>query len=425
MHSHSHLFIPTTKKDVQYCKICSSLSYKGIFSKSLSIKSNNRFNVDPLKMKFKPISSVCNYKLINHIKYLENKNRAILKIKFLVNCFGLKSMIFYKSICLMNQIFFENNISLDSINDIDSISSICVLLVAEYNECCIPSILEEKLTKDEIDILYHFHNKNKEKNVHKSNLRGLFCYIKSNVFNYKYWEVLCLKYLNYDLGRYSTYDYLILFFKLGIFFCEENINIIDRLKFCINILDLIIYDKKFCDFSQYTFAMSIIKVVFENDNFFDKKIFKYIYGVDLSKNKYIECSNLIKTILNVYINNEYSRCYFNILNNVLYFYQLKNQIAYNNKINEKGLQFKNNNNEEKKNDDKNYEDYKDIICKYNKHLKTLIVNNNHIIINNDNNSNNKNFINCNNNNFNYYGNNYYFLNINNNNLANNCNKNYQ
>ena len=106
MHSHSHLFIPTTKKDVKYCKICSSLSYKGIFSKNLSIKSNNRFNVDPLKMKFKPISSVCNYKLINHIKYLENKNRAILKIKFLVNCFGLKSMIFYKSICLMNQIFF-------------------------------------------------------------------------------------------------------------------------------------------------------------------------------------------------------------------------------------------------------------------------------------------------------------------------------
>ena len=47
MHSHSHLFIPTTKKDVEYCKICSSLSYKGIFSKNLSIKSNNRFNVDP------------------------------------------------------------------------------------------------------------------------------------------------------------------------------------------------------------------------------------------------------------------------------------------------------------------------------------------------------------------------------------------
>jgi len=47
------------------------------------------------------------------------------------------------------------------------------------------------------------------------------------------------------------------------------------------------------------FCMSIIKIVLENDNFFDKKIFKYIYGVDLSKKKYINCSNLIKNILNL------------------------------------------------------------------------------------------------------------------------------
>ena len=416
MNSHSHLFIPTNKKEVKYCKICSSLSYKGILSKNLSIENNNRFNVDPLKMKFKPIKSVCDYKLINHVKYLENKNKAILKIKFLVKSFGLKSMIFYKSICLMNQIFFENNISLDTI---DSISLICVLLVAEYNECCIPSLIEENLTNNEIDILYHFDKNNKEKNVHKSNLRGLFCYIKKNVYNYKYWEVLCLKYLNYDLGRYSAYDYLILFFKLGIYFCEENINIIDRLKLCINILDLIIYDTKFCDFSQYTFAMSIIKVVLENDNLFDKKIFKYIYGVDLSKNKYIECSNLIKNILYRYINNEYSRSYFNILNNIFYLYQLKNQITYNNKINgNEG--YKDNNKEKIKNEVKNYEDYKDNIYKYNTQLKNSIVNNNY----NNNNFDYKNFFNCINNNFNFYGNNSYFLHINNN-FNNNCNKIFQ
>ena len=422
MNSHSHLFIPNTKKEVKYCKICSSLSYKGIFSKNLSFKNDNRFNVDPLKMKFKPISSVCNYKQINHVKYLENKNKAILKIQFLVKSFGLKSMIFYKSICLMNQIFFENNISLDIIDNIDCISSICVLLVAEYNECCIPSLFEENLTNDEIDILYHFDKNNKGKNEHKSNLRGLFCYIKKTVYNYKYWEVLCLKYLNYDLGRYSAYDYLILFFKLGIYFCQENINIIDRLKYCINILDLIIYDTKFCDFSQYTFAMSIIKIALENDNFFDKKIFKYIYGVDLSKNKYLECSNLIKNILNRNKNNEYSRNYFNILNNLLYLYQLKNQIAYNNKINEKEI-YKDNKEEQKKNEDNNYDNYKDVIYKCNNQLKNLIVNNNHIIINNYN-FDNKNFFNCINNNFNFYGNNSYFPNINNN-FTNNCNKNFQ
>ena len=28
--------------------------------------------------------------------------------------------------------------------------------------------------------------------------------------------------LNYDLRKYSAYDYLILFFQLGIFFCEET-----------------------------------------------------------------------------------------------------------------------------------------------------------------------------------------------------------
>ena len=415
MNSHTHLFLPTTKKEVKYCKICSSLSYKGIFSKNLPIKSYNRFNVDPLQIKFKPFSSICNYKLINHIKYLENKNRAILKIKFLVKIFGLKSMIFYKSICLLNQIFLENNLSLDNI---DNISCICVLLVAEYNECCIPSLLEEYLPNNEIDILYHFDNNNNIKNIHKSNLRGLFCYIKKNVYNYKYWEVLCLKYLNYDLGRYSAYDYLILFFKLGIYFCEENINIINKLKFCINILDLVIYDKKFCDFTQYTFAMSIIKIVIEKDNFFDKKIFKYIYGVDLSKNKYLECSNLIKNILNRYIKNEYSKRNFIILNNLLYLYQLKNQIEYNNKINGKEI-YKDNKNEEKKDEDKNYEDYKDSIYKYNKQLKNLIVNNNHI-----NNFDNNNFFNCINNNFYFYGNNSYFLNINNN-FTNNCNKNFQ
>lgn len=415
MNSHSHIFIPTTKKEVKYCKICSSLSYKGISSKNFSIRSNNRLNVDPLKMKFKPISSVCNYNLINNIKYLENKNRAILKIKFLVKNFGLKSMIFYKSLCLINQIFFENNISLDNI---DIISSICVLLVAEYNDCCIPSLLEEKLTNNEIDILYHLEN-NKENKEHKSNLRGLFRYIKKYIYNYKYWEILCLKYLNYDLGKYSAYDYLILFFKLGIYFCEENIDIIDKLKFSINILDLIIYDEKFCDFSQYTFAMSIIKVVFENDNFFDKKIFKYIYGVDLSKNKYIECSNLIKNILNRYINNEYSRSFINILNNLLYLYQLKNQISYINKTNG----FKDNKNEEKKDEGKNYVYYKNIFCKYNNQLQNLTANNNQMIINN-NYYNNKNFFNCIDNNFNFFGNNFYFLNINNN-FTNNCNKNFQ
>ena len=237
MEPHSHIFIPSTKKEVSFCKTCSILSYKEKAAQILPIKAYSRFNIDPLTMKFKPISLVTDYTLPNHLEFLEYKNKAYLKIRFLVNTFGLKSMIFYKSICFLNQIFLENDLPKEFI---DNIASLCVLFVTEYNECAIPSIIKENLTKNENDILYHYNKNYKEGEKHKSNLRGLFGYIKKHVNNYKYWEVLCIKYLNYYLERYSAYDYLILFFKLGIFFCEEKLNIIDRLKFCINILDLII-----------------------------------------------------------------------------------------------------------------------------------------------------------------------------------------
>lgn len=428
MYSHSHIFIPSTKKEVSFCKICSILSYKGKASQILPIKSYNRFNIDPLKMKFKPIITVSNYKLLNHLKYLKFKNKGYLKIQFLVNTFGLKSMIFYKSICYLNRIFLENDIPEESI---DNISSLCVLLVAEYNECVIPSVLEENLTKNENDILYHFNKNYEEGKRHKSNLRGLFGYIKKHVNNYKYWEVLCLKYLNYDLERYTAYDYLILFFKLGIFFCGEKINIIDKLKYCINILDLIVYDKYFCDFSQYIVAMSIIKITLENDNLFDQKIFKYIYGVDLSKSKYMKCSNVIKNILNESINNYYAKSYFNILNSLLYLYQINNHKALINIINEKNEnQYENNKNKKgKKEEEKNDKGDKGMNYKDNKYFdisqfKTQNINNLHFIVNKVNNFNFSNNNSCINNNFNYFGNNYFFININND-FTNNCNKNFQ
>lgn len=331
---HSHIFLPSSKKEVYYCKICNKLSYKEILGQNIPICHNyNRFNLDPLKLKFKPISYNYDDKFQNKIKYLECKYKGISKIDFLTKNFGLKSMIFYKSICFMNKIFLENEISIDNI---DNVASICVLLVTEFNEGCIPSLFEECLTQEESDILYHQFLKNNINKInnkkiirHKLNLYELFSYIKKNVNNFKFWEILCLKYLNYDLEKYSAYDYLLLFFKLGIFFCEKDINIIEKLKYCFKILDLIIIDKNSGFFNQYTFAMSIIKLAMENDNFFDKKIFKYIYGVDLSKEKYINCCNLIKSILNVSINNKCSQLFFNNINNSLNLNQLYLPQIYN------------------------------------------------------------------------------------------------
>ena len=344
----SHILIQSSKEDICYCKKCGKLSYKGKICKNLPFKCLNTFNIDPLKIKYRPITAIADYSLPSHLKYLECKNKGISKIKSLTNNFGLKSMILYKAINFMNQIYLDNEVSLEYM---DIIASLCVLLVTDYNECCIPSIFEEYLTKDQKDILYgscYDNNDNddnkcnglipvknsEERLKHKSNLNGLFRYIKKNINNFKYWEIMCLKYLNYDLGKYTAYDYLILFFELGMFFCEENVDIIDKLKYCVKILDYIILNKCSCDFSQYTFAMSIIKIVLENDNFFDKKVFKYIYGVDLSKKKYINCSNLIKNILNlaVKIDSIKSLNYsinFNKINNC-------NQISFNKYINTDG-----------------------------------------------------------------------------------------
>ena len=428
---HSHIFIPSYKKDVSYCKICSQLAYKGTICQTIPLEGFNRFNIDPLKLKFRPISNSYKNKLPNQIKYLDNRNKGISKIKFLTSNFGLKSMILYRSICFMNQIYLENEVSIENI---EAIASLCVLLVTEFNECCRPAIIEEYITENENDLLYHSFFINKHSNYikkellynedlelvvrHKSNLNKLFCYIKNNVNNFKYWEVLCLKYLNYNLGKYSAYDYLLLFFKLGIFFCEEEINIINKLKYCVKILDYVVNHKKSCDFSQYTFAMSIIKVALENDNFFDKKIFNYIYGVDLSKKKYINCSNLIKRILNISINIENSRNTFNILNNLLNYYQLNNQFIDNNifinnyllnnhlyfsnnkfliNSNIKKTNFVNDKKEKVKKQKKNIQ--KKIIDKYNNNnsiksifslneLNPQIINNNNIIINNHININN-------------------------------------
>ena len=394
---HSHIFTPSIKKDIYYCKICSKLSYKDNYCQDLPIKSSYKHNMDPLTFKFKPVSVVANYKCQNHIKYLESKKIGISKIKHLVHNFGLKSMILYKAINFMNQIFLENLISIEHI---ESIASLCVLLITEFNECCMPSFSEHLITKNENDIFYHSHIKNvsfcndtnkrnneliKEENIqHKTNISGLFHYIKKNVNNYKYWEVFCLKKINYDLGKYSSYDYLILFFELGIFFCKEKINILDLLKYCINILDFITNDKRSCDYSQYILAMSIINVALENNSFFDKSVFKYIYGVDLSKKKYINCSKMIKNILKVSYNidNSINLFYNNQLFNqelVINKYREKLRNIINNKSIKNREEVNNNNSHNNNNNQNNVENQFFNIQNFYLSQLTYIINNNIII----------------------------------------------
>lgn len=408
---HEHVFIPSIKADIFYCKICQKLSYKGIMCQSLPLNYNPKLPIDPLSLKFIPFSCETNYKSINHKKYLERRNLGIFQINYLVNTFGLKSMVFYKAISLMDQIYLKNEVSIDNI---ENISSICVLLVYKFNDSCMP-FSKEDLTNNDNDVIFHSYNENNKINKNSENIGGLFQYIKSNVNNFIYWEVMCLNYLNYDLAKYSAYDYLILFFRLGLIFCRKNIDLIKKLKICLQILDyLIIETISFVYYSHYILAMSIIKVVFELEKNFDKKIFKKVYGVDLSKTKYVNCSNMIKNILNSKINfnnnlkNYYSFLLFNNIynNNFIQTFLNVNNIIINNKIafNSMGEinTEKNNKNKAYKNNKKNkkfincpniYE--KNILDKIT--LNQLKAYNNSIIINNSINNNKINeFININN-----------------------------
>ena len=345
----SHIFIPSSKQGIFYCKRCQKLSYKGIISQSLAFKFNIKLNMDPLTLKLVPFTKITNYKLDNHIAYIKNKTKGISNIIYLINHFGLNSMILYKAINLMDQIYLENEISIDNIN---TISTICIFLSIQFNECCKLYNKYDYYNKNEI--IFHSSFGNNKLNKNKPNINGFFQYIKNNINNFKYWEVLCLKYLNYDLRKSSAYDYLLLFFRLGIIFYEEKIDVNSKFNICLEILDYIINDSKSCNFSQYILAMSIIKVAFEFEKYFDKNIFKIIYGVDLSKKKYIDCSNMIKNILSLKIQNNtnYNNNY-NLLNIIYQNNFMKNipfmtNIINNNEIFFYLLQLQKNQNEEEK-----------------------------------------------------------------------------
>jgi hypothetical protein len=159
-----------------------------------------------------------------------------------------------------------------------------------------------------------------------------------------------LKKINYNLSKYTSFDYIKLFFSLGIIFTNENIDINNIFCSCINILEIITNHYNICKYNQYVIAMSIIYIKFNNSNYFDKKIFKYIYGVNFYKEKYKTCINYINNVLkhinflNYYesfLLNSYeinNNDLYNNINKLLNFVTNKNIIDYNNK---KGKEFTN------------------------------------------------------------------------------------
>lgn len=290
----SHNFVPSIKQRVNYCSHCGCLSYNNISSKGTICKSSNQYIIgfDPLIVKYKPISLKIDFSFESHNNYINNRKKGLLKIFFLSNKFNLSQMIKYKAIGLMDQIYLNNQDV--PIENIETIASICTLLTIEFNDCCSNS----KINKLNSQNYYPFNNSLVNiKNMPKNYLKSLYQYIKNETKNIMYWQTYCLQKIDYNLGKYSAYDYLNLFFNLGIVFTNEQVNFLNIYESCFNILEQLIINGQICKYNQYVIAMSLIYIQFNRTNYFDKNAFKYIYGVDFSKKKYKLCINELSIVI--------------------------------------------------------------------------------------------------------------------------------
>ena len=276
----NHDFKKTQKKEISYCTKCGNLSYKNIPSLSIQFNSKYLFEFDPFLLKFKYSKKIIDFSNNSINKYLNFRNIGINQIKILSNLFSFSKISYYKAIHYLDQIYINNpSISIDLI---EKISSVCLLLSVQFNECCSQN--------SNIDI------------------KTFIQFLLSKITNLNEIEILCLKNLDYNLEIYSSYDYLNLFFSHGLIFPNENkiieqnedSNIINLYLKCVNILDIIIEDYNCLGYTQYIIAVSIIGMVLTQSKLFSIETFKYVYGINLLKEKYRKCQNVLKSI---YINN--------------------------------------------------------------------------------------------------------------------------
>ena len=288
----NHNFKKGIKENVSYCTICGTLSYKGIPSLSVPSLTKTTISIDPLLLKYKPFQFQFDYS--NYIKYyLTLRRKSINFIKMQANFFSIPDILVHKAMSYLDYIYLNNTVSFDLISNI---CIVCLLFAIQFNDCC---------SKCSGIDFQGFRN----------NLQ--------NIQNLRELENYCLKCINYNLGLYTSLDYINLFFSLGIIFPYKNIPNID-ISFlfysCIKALEIIIEDNNCLDYSSYTIALSIIKMSLENFDCFDYEIFKKIYGINFNKERYIQCENSLKYILVNFYHNPlktqyYSNQYYNnILN---------------------------------------------------------------------------------------------------------------
>ena len=285
----SHEFKESIKSDVKYCITCGCLSYKNIPGKRISSNNFNIMRIDPLILKYSPVSLKFNPSSMYHINYIAHRKFGVLKIFEISKRFELSKVITFKAIGLMDKIYINNGNKMP-IEYLEKISLACVLLSFQFNNYY---AIETKCQKNINNALINRRCR------YRSRINDCYQYIKEEIKDVKYWQIICLKSLNYNLSDYTALDYIYLFFHLGISFSLENdYEFYNKYSSCLNILDIIVNNNNICKYNQYVVALSIIYINFNSEKYFSKSIFKYIYGVDFSKRKYKFCSNEILKMIN-------------------------------------------------------------------------------------------------------------------------------
>ena len=269
-----HKFVKGSKKDVYYCINCGVLSYKSITSLSVPSLTKTSISLDPLLLKFKSSQFSIDFSNNYIIQYMSVRKKAINFIKTQSNIFYFTKNIIYKAINYLDLIYINNNVSFDLM---PKICIICIILAIQFNSCC-------------------------TKNTNMD-LQGFSYYLK-NMTNIYETEVFCLKCLDYNLGLYSSFDYIDLFFSLGfVFSLEKNhFDISFIYSKCYECLELIIEDNYFLNFSSYTITLSLIKIISQYYGCFDNEIFKKIYGINFNKDKYLICQQYLIFLLSYNFN---------------------------------------------------------------------------------------------------------------------------
>ena len=240
--------------------------------------------------------------------YYKNRRDIILHIKKLCNKYNTSKNCFYLTMALIEEFFINNDEKHISKYQMDLIINSIFILAYKFFEKDSDYFISYKSFKT-----YFYKEK---KHVKEKNLRIA--------------EVQCLQILEYNLNKFTIFNFLELVLSSGIILEKEvlNFNIISKIyNECFKLLDFCFEENDLM--IEYPISQIVFSIVYlvrkQNNLIYNiEKNFKKIYNIELKK--YLNC---IKYISSIYYKNENFST--NLNNKFIIFEDIKKDIFINDK----------------------------------------------------------------------------------------------